>query len=148
MESSHTSVNLTEQVKHTTDEFHLTDKVLAVVTDNASNMKSAITNELQWKNFVCFAHTLNLIVQDALGLLDKIKHVVGFFKRSTTGMDKLVAGQKITGLNTKKLIHEIVKTTVAPINIPVLTEEEWTICKQLCLVQKPFEEVTVKISSK
>lgn len=41
------------------------DKVVAIVTDNASNIVSA-ARATGWRHIPCFAHTLNLVVQDAL----------------------------------------------------------------------------------
>ncbi|XP_046686971.1 zinc finger BED domain-containing protein 4-like [Homalodisca vitripennis] len=72
------------------------------------------------------------------------------------------------GLEPKKLIQEVstrwnstfymvsrfvelqdaVKTTIALINknLPVLSEEEWGLCKELSTILRPFEEVTSQIS--
>ncbi|KAJ4425461.1 hypothetical protein ANN_28077 [Periplaneta americana] len=45
-------------------------------------------------------------------------------------------------------LEEPVKATIALINkdLPVLTEREWDICRDLCKILKPFEEVTRKLS--
>lgn len=68
---SHTSVNLATKIKEITDSYELSDKILLVVSDNASNIVGAIT-ELQWKKFGCFAHTIHLVVTDALGHVQQI----------------------------------------------------------------------------
>lgn len=46
-------------------------------------------------------------------------------------------------------LKDAVKTSVALKNkdIPVLSEEEWDICQELCLVLKPFLGATVKMSA-
>nr|CAI5867975.1 unnamed protein product [Callosobruchus analis] len=158
MPIAHTSRNLAED---------------PVVPDNATNIKNAIINELKLRHFGCFAHTLNLIIQDGLksidSLLEKVKNMVSFFKRSTQGKERLLTAQRNAGnVIQKKLIQSVptrwnstyfmldricelqdaVKTSIALINrnIPVLTEQEWIMCQELCSVLKPFETVTKRIS--
>lgn len=172
MSVSHTSVNLADAIKVIISKFHLNDKILVIVSDNANNIKAAVANELKMKHFGCFAHTINLILQDALKipkeLIEKIKTVVNHFKRSSISLEKLVSVQKSMGLEPKKLLQEVstrwnstfymieryfhlkdaIKATIALINkdLPVLSEEEWEICNELCVVLGPFEEVTKQIS--
>lgn len=151
----------------------MTDKVLIVVSDNAANIKGAVVNELKWKHFGCYAHTINLIVEDALEpvrlLLSKIKGIVSHFKRSNLDTQKLIKYQTDSGVNNpKKLIQDIctrwnstfymverlvsieaaVRATIALIdkNIEPLSSDEWKICADLCRVLRPFEEVTRRIS--
>lgn len=50
MAGHHTSKNLANEISNIA-------KILLIVSDNASNVK------LNFKNFGCFAHTLNLIVK-------------------------------------------------------------------------------------
>lgn len=47
MEGSHTSVALANEMKRITDKFEISDKVSIVVSDNASNVKGAVLNELK-----------------------------------------------------------------------------------------------------
>ena len=57
-----------------------------LVSDNAVNIKNAITIKLKCKYFGCFTNTLNLIIKDALtneeisNIINKIKHIVTYFK--------------------------------------------------------------------
>nr|CAI5842454.1 unnamed protein product [Callosobruchus analis] len=152
MPIAHTSRNLSEEITKIINKFNLNNKILAVVSDNATNIKNAILNELKLRHFGCFAHTLNLIIQDGLksidSLLEKVKNIVSFFKRSTQGMERLLTAQRNAGnVIQKKLIQSVptrwnstyfmldricelqdaVKTSIALINrnIPVLTEQEW-----------------------
>lgn len=72
---------------------------MAVVTDNASNMVSAIDLAFGSKKHIpCFAHTLNLVAQNALdekvntniqGLIKKVKQIVTWFKKSVVASDEL-----------------------------------------------------------
>ena len=42
------------------------DKVIAVVTDHAANMKAAVNlSQGKWLHVPCFAHTLNLLVKNS-----------------------------------------------------------------------------------
>ncbi|KAI4468007.1 dna replication-related element factor isoform a [Holotrichia oblita] len=90
MKTQHTSINLATEIKRVVTEWGFQEKVLLAVTDNASNIKNAITKELNWKHFGCFAHTINLIVKDALdndivsSLLKKVKTIVAHFKKVQT----------------------------------------------------------------
>lgn len=45
-------------------------------------------------------------------------------------------------------LEDSIKVTAALLNknLPVLTEEEWAICGELCIILKPFEEITKKLS--
>ncbi len=67
MNDSHTGAHMAEVLKKATEEWKLTEKEPAVVTDNAANMVIAveITGCLHIR---CFAHVLNLAVQRALKL--------------------------------------------------------------------------------
>ena len=112
MEENHTSVNLAARLKQVVTEWSLENKVILCVSDNASNIKSAIANELGWKYFGCFAHTLNLTVQDALkivkDIIEKIKTIVSHFRRSTIANSKLENFQKQFGIDQpKKLIQDV-----------------------------------------
>lgn len=47
------------------DHWGISDKVVAIVTDNASNMVAAI-RITGWTHIHCFAHTLNHVVREAI----------------------------------------------------------------------------------
>ena len=65
------SMNLTlteviaAELMSVTDNWGITEKVVCVVTDNANNIVAAVRLN-SWKHLPCFAHTLNLDVQDSL----------------------------------------------------------------------------------
>ena len=49
----------------TENECNITEKVVAAVTDNAANIAAAVRLN-GWRHVPCFAHTLNLVVQNSL----------------------------------------------------------------------------------
>lgn len=87
------------------------EKVLAVTSDNAANIKAAI-RLLKWKQIPCFAHTLNLIVQSALKEIkatqSKVKAIVEHFKRSPLATQRLKAMQNQLDDKEVKLKQDVV----------------------------------------
>lgn len=170
MITNHTSKNLAYELKRIVHEWDIENKIVLAVSDSASNIKNAISTELGWKHLSCFAHTLNLIVNDALQvdaiteILNKIKIIVGHFKRSYISNEKLMLYQKNNGDQPLKLIQDVptrcnstyfmlerflkletaIRSTLAILDkdLPIVTMEEWKILSELCQVLKPFEAVT------
>ena len=74
-------------------EWEVDGKVVCCVSDNAANITKAM-NILKWIHHPCLAHTINLIVRDALTVMkptvDKVKAAVEYFHRSTVGPEKQV----------------------------------------------------------
>lgn len=113
-----------------------------------------------------------MIVQEVLktqsNLINIVKTIVGHFKRSFNANYQLILYQENSGTTPKKLLKDIatrwnsifhmlnrfvelettIKATLAIIDtdLHILTPEEWKVCKELCLVLKPFNEVTTLIS--
>lgn len=161
-------------MKRVTNEWNISEKIYAISTDNAANIVAA-TKLTGWVHIPCFAHTINLIVKDALvnieELITKVKQNVEYFHRSSQATAKLMAIQKQMKPNEipVKLMNDVatrwnstfymcermiklseplaatVGLLLNPINLP--TEEEWTILKEICLILKPFEAVTVEMSA-
>lgn len=146
----------------------------AIATDNAANVVASVRISGH-VHIPCFAHTINLIVRDGiqqiLDLQKKIKKIVEYFHRSSQAAAKLISTQAQMNPNSTplKLIKDIqtrwnstyfmfervvalcepLAATVAVLHNPVElpTEEEWIILKDFCHILKPFEAVTVEMSS-
>ncbi|KAM9540793.1 E3 SUMO-protein ligase ZBED1-like [Salvelinus alpinus] len=127
---------------------------------------------LKWTHRPCLAHTINLIVRDALKVMkptvDKVKAAVEYFHRSSVGAEKLKSTQCQMGMPElrpkqdcttmwnstfymlKRFLEskDAIISTLAIVNAPVdaLTQEEWEVVEEVCRVLEPFEQVTVEIS--
>lgn len=103
---NHTSINLANELTRITSDWGVENKILLALSDNAANIKKAISEELHWKHLGCLAHTINLIVKDALvtvdPLISKVSDIVSHFKRSTVAKNKLDFYQKQNGKIPKK----------------------------------------------
>ncbi|XP_062403782.1 E3 SUMO-protein ligase ZBED1-like [Sardina pilchardus] len=168
----HTADNLSEHLLRIAREWGIQDKVVACVTDGASNITLAI-KKCQWTHLHCFAHTLNLIVRgrglkNLAETVEKVKHIVDHFHRSSLSAEKLRATLAQMGLPDLKLLQDCptrwnstfymlkrfvrlkdaIITTLALVNsaMSTLTHEEWVAIEEACDVLQPFEEVTVEIS--
>lgn len=169
---NHTAINLSEQIQKTIDEWQLEGKIELAVSDNATNIKNAL-GSLQLKHLGCFAHTLNLVVQSALTLenelIDKVKTIVTYFRRSTVANNKLKSYQINNGIDKPKKLLQDVQTRwnstyymlnrFIELENPIrgtlglldkapqtLNSDEWSIIKELCTVLRPFEEATRAVS--
>nr|XP_049462644.1 E3 SUMO-protein ligase ZBED1-like [Anopheles coluzzii] len=110
-ENPHSGRNIANWIQGTLNKFDIEDKIVAMVTDNASNMKAAST-ELNFCHIPCFAHTLNLIVRDAikksvLPVVEEVKRVVMLFKKSPKASQMLADTQKKLNLDQLKMIQEV-----------------------------------------
>lgn len=168
-EGSHTSENISAALLEMANEWNLTGKINFVVTDNAANIQRSLT-DLRWKHYGCYAHTLNLIVQDAIKNVEtnitKLKKIVRHFKTSSSALEKLLKAQTRENPTTvpKRLIQEVptrwnscfymmnrcveleqyIRATVAILRaeLPVISNEEWQLFAELAKILKPFDDVT------
>ncbi|KAI7789629.1 putative zinc finger BED domain-containing protein 1-like [Triplophysa rosa] len=169
----HTAAHLESELTSVTNEWGVGDKIVACVTDNASNIVSALKDHLHWDHIPCFAHMLNLIVKAALkevqAILQTVKTIVEYFHRSTVASDKLKATQTQMGQETLRLKQDVatrwnstyymlkrfseikdpIISTLALTNasLPTLSPEEWKISREILDIIKPFEEVTTEVSA-
>ncbi|XP_065900618.1 zinc finger BED domain-containing protein 4-like [Dysidea avara] len=175
IEDSHTAENIASTLLCITDKWNITDKICCAITDNASNIVAAIQHN-KWNHLPCFAHTLNLIVSNSLqdvpevaALLQRCKHIVTYFHRSTKATDKLTSIQSRLNIDNHKLIQEVetrwnssfymleriieqeeaARTTLCLLNRNDLTisSEEIEVMKVIVEILQPFEAVTREISA-
>ncbi|KAG2457666.1 WDR47 protein, partial [Polypterus senegalus] len=169
----HTAAHLARELTRVTNEWGVGDKIVACVTDNASNIVSALKDHLHWDHIPCFAHMLNLIVRAALqevqAILQKVKTIVEYFHRSTVASDKLKDAQKQMGQEPLRLKQDVatrwnstyymlkrfteikhpIISTLALTNasLPNLSPDEWEMSREILDIIKPFEEVTTEVSA-
>lgn len=171
----HTSDNIKQKLSEITDEWNVSSKINFAVTDNAANVKKAI-QDLGWKHYGCYAHTLNLIVQDSLKIvkerLEKVKRIVRYFKTSHVATEKLLKSQINENPDRVplRLIQEVptrwnstffmlrrfvllethIRLILAIVSIdllPTITSDDWKLYEELCKVLDPFAEITKTMSA-
>lgn len=140
------------------------------MTDNAANMV-ATADSLNLPHLPCSAHTLNLVVKNAIkasitNTVEEAKRVVMFFKRSAKATYKLFEMQTKLNYAQQKLkqdcpirwnsTYEMLKrlknnriplvSCVASINIKSkLEERDWTVIEQATSVLELVNAVTIEI---
>ena len=89
------------------------DDIVAFVTDNGSNIKKSVKEDLDKLHLPCAGHTLNLSVQKAFSVpeiqtaISRAKKVVEHFNRSRLHYEKLEEKQQLLGLTKHKLIQGV-----------------------------------------
>ena len=113
IQDSYTAENIGALLLSITDKWGITDKVCCAVTDNASNIVAAICHN-KWNHLPCFVHTLNLIVTNSLqdvpevaALLQRCKHIVSYFHKSTKATDKLTSILSCLNIDNHNPIQEV-----------------------------------------
>ncbi|CAD6216497.1 GSCOCG00011341001-RA-CDS [Cotesia congregata] len=96
LQERHTAENIAKALKSMLEAWKIDiKKVVAVVTDNGSNMVKAV-NDLfgSAKGVRCFAHSLNLVMQELIDkspeiteIVNKVKKIVTFFKSPTAAAE-------------------------------------------------------------
>ena len=110
---SHTAEHIADALLKVSENWDISSKVVAIVTDNASNIVAAV-KITGWIHVPCFAHTLNLIVSEAIksdetvsDLKKRCKQMVTFFHQSVKATEKLKEVQQQLKLPEHKLIQEV-----------------------------------------
>ena len=113
LNNDHTADNIAEALQRVAGSWGISNKIVAMVTDNAANIVAAV-RMTGWMHIPCFAHTLNLVVSDAIkadasvhGLKRKCKQIVTFFHHSVKSTEKLKEIQGQLGIPEHKLIQEV-----------------------------------------
>ena len=109
----HTGENLKERLEATLDSYNVKNKVVAVTTDNAMNIKNAVKGA-GMVDIGCMAHTLNLCAQELLDKDDslkaarkKIKETATMMKTSHCAKVNFEESQKRLGMEVKALVQEV-----------------------------------------
>lgn len=111
MPGRHTADNLAATLNGAVDEWGMTGKVVACVHDNANNIVAAnIPERVDWISVACFAHTLQLAINDAFKLfvykvISAAGKLVRHFNHSTVACKALEAKQEQMQLPKHKLIQ-------------------------------------------
>lgn len=168
----HTSANLADMLKSQCAKWGISDKIVAVVTDNAFNMVAAV-KLCNWSHIPCYAHSLNLTVTSSTepisDIIEKCKSIVQYFKRSSHALAKLHEAQRQMKLPELKLIqdvptrwnsmHEMLKRlhlNKAPIISTLailehetnkLSSDEWVVLEHAIDIFGVFNDVTKEISA-
>lgn len=171
VKENHTADHIADHLNSVLRKWDIFHKVVAVVTDNAPNMLSAI-EKLKKKHVPCFAHTLNLAVQKGIAEMDtlhtKAKDIVAYFKRSTSSANKLEETQRQMDLPVLKVkqsmpvrwnsslhmfqrlveVKQSLSSTIAVnhMDVPVLTAKEWKDIEQIINILSLFDGITVELS--
>ncbi|CAH1993147.1 unnamed protein product [Acanthoscelides obtectus] len=106
----HTAENISSKLRELIDDWQLTNKVAAIISDNAANIKATIRIG-GWRFWGCFAHSLNLVTRSGLNeikeVVDKIKNISSYFKRSSHAYSQLKASAERMDIPPLKLINDV-----------------------------------------
>ena len=146
------------------------------VTDDVANIIQAVELSSEWERIPCFAHTLQLVVEDGLedcedlkALLKKCQDIVRFFHRSVPAEQELQREQKrdSTNLEPVRLIGDVetrwntqfdmmdrllqVRRALSaalwePGMPDTLSSREWCMIQEYCDSLKMFKEATEVIT--
>lgn len=105
----HTADTLAEKLNEAVQQWGLDGRVLACVHVNAANIVAA-NNRVSWISIACFAHTLQLAINDGFSLhlhrvISASGKLVSHFNHSTVASNALRKKQEQIGLPTHRLIQ-------------------------------------------
>ncbi|XP_028307237.1 zinc finger BED domain-containing protein 1-like [Gouania willdenowi] len=169
----HTADDISELLLEVSNDWGIATKVHAVVTNNKANMISAV-KKCQWEHVMCFAHTLNSVVKDAIKAdaeltptLEKCCEIVAFFHQCRKASDMLKEVQRQLQMPEEKLIKAVETRWTSVLDMLkklsdqqqavvtalclsgksalCLTEEEWSTISQTIKALKPFDEATQEV---
>lgn len=180
IDESHTAAtlakSLSEQTVAWTTETQRANKLkIAVVSDNAANIQSALSKVPFCTSVNCFDHTLQLAINDAVHHCDelqttvqKAKSITTHFRHSSKNTKILLDREKQLGMQQMKLkqecatrwnsrydmlqrlvtVKDAVSSVVASVkSVSGLSANEWEIAEEYVKVFKPFKVLTAVMSS-
>ena len=111
--SEHTAINIASELQKLANDWEIKDKVVGIVTDNAANMLAA-ARVCGWTHLSCFAHTLNLVVTDAIKADDDLMRVQQrmWYLSSITVQKQLIA---LVMFRSNYLYHHISSYKMSPL---------------------------------
>lgn len=168
----HTGCNLEAAIREMCNDWAITEKIVAITSDNAKNIKSAI-KFLEKPHISCFAHNLHLAVKEGLPEIKetrtKIKTIVDKYKKSNLFPERLKAMQQQFGESQLSLkqdtptrwnstylmfsrILEVQKSLMSVMTLhyqelPTITSEDFQIITETCELLKIFDNATTTMSS-
>ncbi|KAL7289053.1 hypothetical protein TKK_0017007 [Trichogramma kaykai] len=115
LDQRHTADYLKNTITATLEKFEISqDKVVGFVIDAESAIRKAAKELFGDRHIVCLAHTLALVLKDAVKelhdlnrLIDKVKSIVALIKKSIPASDELKALQMKEGTPEGKVLHLI-----------------------------------------
>jgi len=174
IQGNHTGENIAAALLEKFQFWGIEHKIVTIVGDSAANMICAC-NVLKIKHFPCFAHAMNLVVQDAYkhpavaGLIAQCKRLVSHFRHSNLAKEQLNKAQELLGMKQLKLLQECPTRWNSAFNMmirvkevadaltmavsklpnapPAPSLEELRILKEFCEMLQCFEEAKKKCSS-
>lgn len=172
LDERHTSVNIADWLNDALNTWGINkSQIFLVVTDNGANIKNAVYACFgkKKKHLPCFAHTLNIVVQNALDdtqdvalVIDKVKKkIVTFFKQSVSASDEL---RKISNFKLKQSVStrwnsvyfmldrfitcsDFIASIIVkfPKDPSMLSGSDLFSAKEIMHLLKPFEAVTKEL---
>lgn len=169
---NHSAENIARNLSQLFQDWHISERVRAVVTDNAPNMGLAVTR-VGVQRIRCMAHSLQLVLKDAFfeekinAMITLARSIIGHFSHSTSGRKILTEMQKSHNVPCHVLIQDIVtrwdstlhalrrlleQRVAIQASLPhvkcrtELSTEEWLLMEKVVSTLNYFEEATKSIS--
>ena len=141
------------ELSHTAEKWNISEKIIAIVTDNASNIVAAV-KIVGWNHVPCFAHTLNLVVSEAIKsdesvsvVKKKCKQIETYFHQSVKATEKLEKVQNQLNLPEHKLIQEVdIRWNSTFFMFNRIVEQHNAITTALCLTAEDFNLLKASLS--
>lgn len=173
-EVSHSATNIKDFLMKTLEEWDLSEKISAIVTDNGRNMVLA-TNMSPYLHIPCLAHSLQLVVKDGIlnnknvtNLIGTCRRIVGHFKHSSNAYKILRKKQEIVKCPLHRLIQDeptrwnsslhmmarlleqkpAILLASTELKIPAdLTSIQWGLMENVVDILSVFDKATFAVSS-
>ena len=109
---AHNAENLANEIEEVLNKWDIRDRIYGATTDNAQNIRNAITDIMELHHLGCIGHTLQLSVNKSFRLisvarlLGRVKKLVEHFKRSTKETYALHDKQILLDIPQHELIQQ------------------------------------------